>query len=957
MKPGKHAKPEVSPAFTPLPFKLPLPNADRCMVCVSGYAGLERRRMKVLLALVGATVDERLSKQTTTMLICLKPEGPKYERAVQWKVPIVTLEWLHKSVNDGKLENPAAGTNLIKDPSPASDQPAVGKITASEKCNSEHRAEDPAGINCTGPDHVVAPVQFHVKPELDTDAGNDTHSAAQVDAEHDAITTSPLRRGSNREDNIEQPESALPGSLSTGGSERRTIRGSQPLPLQHSASVTAPLPASQGRQKPAKLKKPVEVASPDQTGHIEPEHNRAGDDVKQESSGGKQSNQDADTGKDCGENLDTSGTKHGLPDDSSTNPKKTKTIVCGQDSAAVVQSNDSDSQRDQVHSAAARVEAMQQQDDQTTEASKPIAAAQQHEERVLDIAASDVPAESPKRDSSRFLKRSLSDSQVTDSGGKENVKNISVEDDVGRPATAPEVRSEPISGMSAGSSSTGTSSSASTSTQRQKPDLSLLVKDFKRKFQKKVETPRERDALLPPPPPPGTASGSFGNSDNEPRRVTRSEVERDTTDRPGGSGDENGKRRRLNESAHGQMPPGDDAPKRVSRRHGVEAATASEVRNRLTARKDQQQCSVGIMGSATLGGGISDDEDMYAESQMVVYDRSASVGTGASGGVTAPASSSSRSNINTRMLPPPAQQQDSTRSSPAAPTKPSPVARETRRTTRRNSGHGADTGANRASPASVSPASAAARHTKKSSKDASSKVFMISGLSGPEKKSVTQEIKRLGGTVSGKAVWDPRCTHLITDEVKRVEKTLAACASGRWVVSLEYVKASLRAKKFVSEEPYEHAEPNAQGDSGSNVLANGAEQRSSNELRPDTPRRCRILRATVPALKGGLFSGMKALVTLADPRKQKIVVRVLESGGAAQVEVVPCTNASGDKSPTAPSAVQLQAATALFVDSSQLKEMEAHAKATGAKVYTSDSLSGLLCNGTVDETDGLFKAE
>merc|ERR1712127_448312 len=99
-----------------------------------------------------------------------------------------------------------------------------------------------------------------------------------------------------------------------------------------------------------------------------------------------------------------------------------------------------------------------------------------------------------------------------------------------------------------------------------------------------------------------------------------------------------------------------------------------------------------------------------------------------------------------------------------------------------------------------------------------------------------------------------------------------------------------------------------------------------NELRPDTPRRCRILRATVPALKGGLFNGMKALVTLADPRKQKIVVRVLESGGAAQGGVVPCTNASGDKSPTAPSAVQLQAATALFVDSSQLKEMEVHAK-------------------------------
>ena len=56
--------------------------------------------------------------------------------------------------------------------------------------------------------------------------------------------------------------------------------------------------------------------------------------------------------------------------------------------------------------------------------------------------ALDAACESP-RDASRSLKRSLSDSQVTDSGGKENLQNI-CPDDVAHPATAPEVRSEPM---------------------------------------------------------------------------------------------------------------------------------------------------------------------------------------------------------------------------------------------------------------------------------------------------------------------------------------------------------------------------------------------------------------------------------------------------------------------------------------------------------------------------------
>jgi hypothetical protein len=217
---------------------------------------------------------------------------------------------------------------------------------------------------------------------------------------------------------------------------------------------------------------------------------------------------------------------------------------------------------------------------------------------------------------------------------------------------------------------------------------------------------------------------------------------------------------------------------------------------------------------------------------------------------------------------------------------------------------------------------------------------MISGLTTQAKKSVTQDIRRLGGTVMDKQSWDKRCTHLITDEVKRVEKTLAACASGRWVVTVEYVKASLRAKRFVDEKQYEHGASGGRRDDESHA-------HRGNELLPDTPHRCRILRETVPALNGGLFSGMKALVALADNRKTDIVVRVLDSGGAAQVAT--CSGA--------PATDQLQSATAVFVDANQFEGVKKHASTTGASVYTSDSLSGLLSCGHFDAEDGLYKFE
>ena len=46
-------------------------------------------------------VGERLSKKDTTHLICAKAEGNKWERAVCWKIVIVSELWLDECVRSG----------------------------------------------------------------------------------------------------------------------------------------------------------------------------------------------------------------------------------------------------------------------------------------------------------------------------------------------------------------------------------------------------------------------------------------------------------------------------------------------------------------------------------------------------------------------------------------------------------------------------------------------------------------------------------------------------------------------------------------------------------------------------------------------------------------------------------------------------------------------------------------
>jgi hypothetical protein len=100
--------------------------------------------------------------------------------------------------------------------------------------------------------------------------------------------------------------------------------------------------------------------------------------------------------------------------------------------------------------------------------------------------------------------------------------------------------------------------------------------------------------------------------------------------------------------------------------------------------------------------------------------------------------------------------------------------------------------------------------------------------------------------------------------VKRVEKVLAACATGRWVLRPSFLQASIAAGRWVEEA--EHEWQLKPGTAPTDLTA--------------APRRCRLLVAKHGQLRKGVFSDMRVQLTITDERKRGIVSRVMSAGGA-----------------------------------------------------------------------------
>jgi topoisomerase (DNA) II binding protein 1 len=91
----------TKPAVLFQPQSWPLRVLPSCLkIAISGFVQPERTAIIQLIQAVGASCTDSL-KPHNTHLICRHPKGPKYEKAVEWKLHTVSIDWLYHVVRYG----------------------------------------------------------------------------------------------------------------------------------------------------------------------------------------------------------------------------------------------------------------------------------------------------------------------------------------------------------------------------------------------------------------------------------------------------------------------------------------------------------------------------------------------------------------------------------------------------------------------------------------------------------------------------------------------------------------------------------------------------------------------------------------------------------------------------------------------------------------------------------------
>jgi twin BRCT domain len=91
--------PRKSLLFQPQPWPLRLLHKE-IKLAVTGFVGGERTALIQLIRAVGASYTENM-KPSNSHLICREAKGPKYEKAIEWKLHVVSVEWLYHVVRYG----------------------------------------------------------------------------------------------------------------------------------------------------------------------------------------------------------------------------------------------------------------------------------------------------------------------------------------------------------------------------------------------------------------------------------------------------------------------------------------------------------------------------------------------------------------------------------------------------------------------------------------------------------------------------------------------------------------------------------------------------------------------------------------------------------------------------------------------------------------------------------------
>ncbi|KAG6333030.1 hypothetical protein ID866_6054 [Astraeus odoratus] len=102
--------PEENVSFTPLDIPVPIPDAESVMLSLSGLDQSELCWIRRLLRALGIPLAQNFSRRSTHLL-CPSGQGTKFGKALEWRIPVISMAWLDCMAREGRI--PDVGPYLV----------------------------------------------------------------------------------------------------------------------------------------------------------------------------------------------------------------------------------------------------------------------------------------------------------------------------------------------------------------------------------------------------------------------------------------------------------------------------------------------------------------------------------------------------------------------------------------------------------------------------------------------------------------------------------------------------------------------------------------------------------------------------------------------------------------------------------------------------------------------------
>lgn len=89
--------------YVPWKTAIPLKCFENVVICLSGFDDVDRDSLNTVLTALGCQVSDNFLRRKVTHLVAASPSGAKFEKAQQWGIPAVSVEWISGSIQSLSL--------------------------------------------------------------------------------------------------------------------------------------------------------------------------------------------------------------------------------------------------------------------------------------------------------------------------------------------------------------------------------------------------------------------------------------------------------------------------------------------------------------------------------------------------------------------------------------------------------------------------------------------------------------------------------------------------------------------------------------------------------------------------------------------------------------------------------------------------------------------------------------